>query len=747
MSRPIRVLLVDDHAVLRAGLRALLKVERDIEVVGEAGNGNEASNKVGLVKPDIVVMDLMMPGMQGLDAIEQINTQYPGTKVLVLTMYAEDEYVLRAAEAGASGYVLKSSADVDLIEAIRKIYEGEPYFYPQAMQVLLKSHSRAGLKGEETEDDLDLLSHREYKVLVMTIQGYSSREIGERLFISSKTVDTYRQRLMRKLNLEHRADLFQFALRKGLLERSDFLQDILEGQAPPNPSLFGTFAPTTDSLTWDDEVDVIVVGSGTGMLAAIRAADAGLRVLVLEKADVVGGTTGISGGGLWVPNNFRMQEAGIDDSIEEALDYIHHATFGQADPKLARTFVENCNPTIDFLREIGIDWVFLPTFNDYHPNFPGGKPRGRSLRPVTPEYGEGEGELLVQQMAQAGLQRGVKVHLSTAAKRLVVNERGRIVGVIASKRDGDVNYKAQRGVVLAAGGFDYNQEMVDNFLRGPLYHTSAVHTNTGDGHLMGMAVGAGLRHMNERWGWPVFYDPEKKVALNALANELGKPGALVVNKKGKRILNEAGPYDAVVRAFYSFDTGTYTYVNIPSYVIIDSEHRRRYSLASFPPGTELPKWIYKSDTLEELANLLDIDGRGLHETVKRFNHYARKGQDPDFHRGESDFDIITGGDVDREDLLNPCIAPLGEPPFYGTSIWPGALGTSGGLHINSHSQVLNVWGKTIPGLYAVGNTAGSPLGGGYPGGGGTLSAGLTFAFIAANHIILGVRSQVQPDNG
>jgi succinate dehydrogenase/fumarate reductase flavoprotein subunit len=529
--------------------------------------------------------------------------------------------------------------------------------------------------------------------------------------------------------------LFQFALRKGLLDRSDILQDMMDGQAMPNPALFGSFAHSSEDVVWDEEVDVIVVGSGTGLLAAVQAADAGLRVLVLEKANVVGGTTGISGGGLWIPNNFRMQEAGIEDSFEEALEYIHHATFGQADPDLARTFVENCNPAIDFLRQTGIDWVFMPTFNDYHPHFPGGKPRGRSLRPVTPEDGEGDGGMLVRWLAQAAVQRGVKIHLNVAARQLVVDEVGAVVGVIATNRDHEVKYKALGGVVLAAGGFDHNQAMVNNFLRGPLYYTNAVPTNTGDGHLMGMALGAGLRHMNERWGWPVFYDPQQKIAVNALAHELGKPGAIVVNKKGQRILNEAGPYDAVVRAFYYFDTGTYAYANIPSYVILDSGHRQRYSIASFPPGANLPKWITKADTLDKLASLLDIEAPALQETVKRFNRYAELGYDPDFRRGESDFDIITGGDTSRQDLSNPCMAPLVEPPFYGMLIWPGALGTSGGLHISCHSQVLNVWGKVIPGLYAVGNTAGSPLGGGYPGGGGTLSAGLTFAFIAANHII------------
>ena len=232
----------------------------------------------------------------------------------------------------------------------------------------------------------------------------------------------------------------------------------------------------------------------------------------------------------------------------------------------------------------------------------------------------------------------------------------------------------------------------------------------------------------------MFFDQERDEAISALAPELGRPGALVVNKLGRRIMNEAGPYDAVARAFFTFDTSTYEYYNIPSYVLIDSEHRRRYSLAYHAPNAPLPGWIRQADTLDELARLLEIDAAALAQTVARFNANAAQGIDPDFHRGESDFDLLNAGDAARAELLNPCLAPLAVPPFYGTPIWPGGLGTSGGLHTNVKAQVLNVWGNVIPGLYAVGNAAASPLAGGYPGGGGTLSPGLTFAWLAAEDI-------------
>jgi len=737
MTNPIRVVLADDHTVLRAGLRALLNAEADIEVVGEAGNGAEAIRQVEQLYPNVIVMDLNMPGTSGLEAIRHISKHYPRVRTLVLTMHSEEQFVIGTIRAGGAGYVLKSVADVELIKAIRQVSAGERYFYGHALQFLLDYHY-----GEGATEQTETLSEREYEVLGLTVQGYSSREIGERLFISAKTVDTYRQRLMQKLGLTHRADLVQYALRHGLLEAPDHDEPI------KRHSLHGVGAASVraaETTAWDRTADVIVVGSGTGLVAALRGAACGLDVLVLEKADHLGGTMGISGGGLWIPNNYRMREEGISDSLEEAVEYIKHATLGQSDPVLATTFVEQCNPTIDFLRDLGIEWDFMPIFNDYYPEFPGGKPRGRTLRPINEQGEPFAGAELTRHMVNIAINYGIEFLLETSARRVIVNDQGAVVGVVAEFQGETRNFKARYGIVLATGGFDHNEAMVKNFLRGPLYYTSAVPTDTGDGHMMGMALGASLRNMNERWSWPVFFDSEQQVPLSALATELGKPGAVVVNRQGHRILNEAGPYDSVTRAFFSFDTGTYKYFNIPSYVIIDTQHRQRYTFAGTPPDAPLPTWVKQAPSLRGLAEMLEIDSDSLGESITRFNANAARGVDPDFHRGESEFDLLTAGDHTRDDIANPCMAPLVEAPFYAAAIWPGALGTSGGLQTNTHAQVLNVWGKVIPGLYAVGNTAASPLAGGYPGGGGTLSAGFTFAFVAANHMFAQYRAD-HPDN-
>ena len=214
----IRILLVDDHLVLRAGLKALLETERDMRVVGEAGTGEEGIEKANTLRPDVVVMDLSMPGMGGLDATRTI-TKDVGAKVLVLTMHSEEDYLLAVLDAGGSGYVKKTSADEDLVEAIRTVARDEVFLYPTAARLLLQGFR---VKNEDREPDpLDILSERERDVLQMTAEGFSSSEIGEKLFISPKTVDTYRSRIMRKLELHHRSELVRFALDTGLLKPSN----------------------------------------------------------------------------------------------------------------------------------------------------------------------------------------------------------------------------------------------------------------------------------------------------------------------------------------------------------------------------------------------------------------------------------------------------------------------------------------------------------------------------------------------
>ncbi|MFP3854761.1 MAG: response regulator transcription factor [Anaerolineales bacterium] len=209
----LKVILVDDHAVLRAGLRSLLDEQDDLEVISEANSADEVFALLDAELPQIIVMDLGMPGMNAFDAIKEIRQTHPAVKVIVLSMHKGREVVTRALEAGADGYVPKSTAHTDLLRAIRAVGRGETYLHPSAASVLVDA-----VRGTEEEQILlETLSERELEVLNYTARGYTSREIGAKLSISPKTVDTYRHRVMGKLKLDHRSELVDLAFKAGLL--------------------------------------------------------------------------------------------------------------------------------------------------------------------------------------------------------------------------------------------------------------------------------------------------------------------------------------------------------------------------------------------------------------------------------------------------------------------------------------------------------------------------------------------------
>ncbi len=213
----IRVVLADDHMVVRAGLKAVLSTARDIDVVGEASNGREAISAADRLHPHVVVMDLSMAEMDGLTATRELVTRPDPPKVLVLTMHGEEEYLVQVLEAGASGYLVKNAADRELVDAIRAVARGDMYVQPSAGRIL----ARGLKKDEKTLDDrarFEKLTDRERDVLQLVAHGFTAPEIGEKLFISPKTVDTYKQRIGEKLGLTHRSDYVQFALKLGLLK-------------------------------------------------------------------------------------------------------------------------------------------------------------------------------------------------------------------------------------------------------------------------------------------------------------------------------------------------------------------------------------------------------------------------------------------------------------------------------------------------------------------------------------------------
>ncbi len=212
---PIRIAIADDHVVLRRGLRVLLELEDDFEVVGEASNGAEAIGLAEREQPDIILLDLTMPALRGVDAIPQIRQVSATTKILVLTMHRDVTYLRQVLRLGAKGYVVKSAADAELVNAIRSVSRGEQYIEPS-----LAGEALSDLLQPPEESSEPQLTERERDVLYHIAYGYTNKETGVRLVISAKTVETYRRRIMVKLGLQSRADLVHYALEQGILKRS-----------------------------------------------------------------------------------------------------------------------------------------------------------------------------------------------------------------------------------------------------------------------------------------------------------------------------------------------------------------------------------------------------------------------------------------------------------------------------------------------------------------------------------------------
>lgn len=216
MKKKIRVLIVDDHTLVRDGVRALLSLASDIEVVGEASNGREALEKVSELGPDVVLMDLSMPIMGGIEATRRIRKGFPGTRVLALTQYDDSEYIVPVISAGARGFITKMAAFSELAQAIQSVYAGESYLSPSAAAALV-DECQQRTSGDGEKDAYDHLTNREREVLKLVVEGRTAREIAEMLVVSPKTVEWYKSSLMSKLNIHNRMDLVRFAIRKGII--------------------------------------------------------------------------------------------------------------------------------------------------------------------------------------------------------------------------------------------------------------------------------------------------------------------------------------------------------------------------------------------------------------------------------------------------------------------------------------------------------------------------------------------------
>lgn len=552
---------------------------------------------------------------------------------------------------------------------------------------------------------------------------------------------------------------------------------------------------TPESRTqWDKEVDWLVVGGGgAGMVSALTAHHLGLDTLLIEKAQYIGGSTARSGGVVWIPNNYLALEGGLPDTPELARTYMSNTVGNRVPSELQDAFLEYGPRMIAFLRDhTQAVFRWSKGYSDYYPEAPGGFAEGRALeavpfngsllkenakyfRPPVLSGTHYSGVVLYDLFKVARMRRnwdgrwrfvraafdtvknrllgrkvmtlgqgtagrlfyslicaGVPFEVNTALKSLIA-ENGRVVGAEVSRNGQTLFYRARRGVALTAGGFARNQAMREKYLPQPTdaRWSLAAESDTGDAIRAGEALGAKLDLMDDAWWGPVSH-VHSKDDPHFLVLERSLPGSMVVNSRGERFVNEAAPYCDVVERIYEIHNNSNTSC-VPAWVVIDKAYRDYYMIASTMPGQRLPAaWFESGDIveapgLESLAAKLGIPADRFKQSVETFNRYAETGVDSDFGRGNSAHDRMYGDPY----FKNPNMAPLTKPPFYAIRIFPGDIGTRGGLVIDRQARVVSQSGKVIEGLWAAGNSSATVMGNSYPGPGATIGPAMTFGYVAA----------------
>ncbi len=564
------------------------------------------------------------------------------------------------------------------------------------------------------------------------------------------------------------------------------------------------------TAVWDHSVDVLVVGSGNGGLtAAVCSHEMGAGdVLVIEKSDMYGGTSAISGGGVWIPSNRYARAAGAEDSFDKAKTYLLNTTpAGQVPEHMVDAYLENGPKMVDFLHEhTQVRYVTLEHYPDYYSDQDGSMPGHRSMEPEplsADQLGEHfrtlrrshqmmhlggrigftqvEAALLMAQLpgwwklaaklvwdyvtdipwrvkgdkyarrltcgcAGVGrlrlsmLERDIPLWLNTPMQSLVTDDDGKVIGV-EIKRDGKIQrVEARKGVVLAAGGFEHNQEMREQYLPKPTNHwwSAGSYDNTGDAIQEGLKLGAKMHMLQGAWWCNTISVPGEPIPRLSIM-EKSYPGSIVVNQAGERFSNESQNYMAY--QLETFEKHNDDYPCVPSWQIFDADFRASYFVgplynSKFRPDWALPKswedagFIAKADTVRELASKIDVDPDGLEKTVGKMNEYASTGKDLDLKRGDALYDRYYG---DPRVEPNPCLGPIAKAPYYAMRVDPGDFGTQGGMVVTTDAQVTREDGSVIEGLYAIGNCS-APVLPTYPGPGATLGPAMTFGFQAAKHI-------------
>ncbi|MEQ6357286.1 FAD-binding protein [Lysinibacillus sp. M3] len=548
-------------------------------------------------------------------------------------------------------------------------------------------------------------------------------------------------------------------------------------------------------MKWDASYDVVVVGSGAaGLTAGLTGKLQGMKSLVIEKTERYGGASALSGGALWIPNNHVIKGEGVPDTHKLARLYLD-STIGDRVPEALKEAYIKRGP--EMLRYFDnhtrhMRFQYAKGYSDYYPEKPGGFSQGRSIEPlifdlkkmgtladtmrrsslstkgftmnssefhkvnmirrttegkttalklglrlvkskVTGSLPVALGEALIARLRMSLAEANGELWISTAFKDFIV-ENNRVTGIVVVRNGQEMRIEAKSGVVLSSGGFSHNQAYREKYLPAPTNSkwTSTPEGQTGDIIEPSVKIGATLDLMDKVWGAPSVIDPQGQPFF--LVADRGVPNMIVVDGVGKRYLNEAAPYHEFVDNMHSHHQNTNQ--AIPSWIVIDATAKSRYIFTGLFPGQAFPKsWfdngiVKSAQTIEELAEQMNVPAENLVETVERFNTFARNGRDEDFLRGDSAYDNYYGDPT----LKNPNLAELTNAPFYALALYPGDIGTKGGLVVDEHARVLKADGTAIEGLYASGNCSASIMGETYPGPGATLGPGMTLSYIATTHM-------------